>query len=73
MVFGLPYQQVWVLDFEYGSEPGTHPVVRCMVARELNSNKLIRMFEGEFGPEPPFPTGDDALFVAYALLAPDQR
>ena len=69
MVLGLPYRQIWVLDFEYGSESGAHPVVRCMVARELNSHKLIRMFEGEFGPVPPFPLGDDVLFVAYNAVA----
>ncbi len=68
-MFGLPYRQVWVADFEYGSESGARPVVRCLVARELNSNKLVRIFEGEFGPTPPFPIGDDALFVAYNAVA----
>ena len=68
-MFGLPYREVWVADFEFGSESGAHPVVRCLVARELNSHKLIRVFEGEFGPTPPFPIGDDVLFVAYNAVA----
>jgi hypothetical protein len=66
---GLPYRQVWGIDFEYVAEPGCVPDVVCMVARELGSDRLIRLWQDEFKPEPPFDVGADALFVAYMASA----
>jgi hypothetical protein len=40
-----------------------------MVARELGSNRLIRLWRDELGSRPPFPVDDDALFVAYFASA----
>jgi hypothetical protein len=40
-----------------------------MVARELNSDKLIRLWHDDFGPEPPFPVDDETLFIAYFASA----
>jgi DNA polymerase I len=68
-VFGLPFRSVIALDFEFVSESGANPIPVCMVARELGSNRLIRMWRDEFGPEPPFPVDDDTLFVAYYASA----
>jgi DNA polymerase-1 len=34
-MFGLPFREVWALDFEFTAEPGGLPVPVCMVAREL--------------------------------------
>ena len=66
---GLPYTQIWALDFEFVAESGTQPVPVCLVARELVSNKLIRLWQDELGAEPPFPIDDDTLFVAYFASA----
>ena len=66
---GLPYTQIWALDFEFVAESGAQPVPVCLVARELISNKLIRLWQDELGPEPPFPIDDDTLFVAYFASA----
>ena len=41
----------------------------CMAARELFSGRLVRLWEGEFGAEPPFRTDSRALFVAYLASA----
>jgi DNA polymerase I len=68
-VFGLPHKQVWCIDFEYIAEPGSVPDVVCMVARELVSNRLIRLWPDEFKPDPPFDVDADALFVAYLASA----
>ena len=68
-MFGLPFKQVWVLDFEFISEPGALPVPVCMVARELHTNRLVRLWQDELGPEPPFPVDDDTLFVAFFASA----
>ena len=49
------------------------PNVLCMVAFVLNENlqhvRTIKMWRGDFGREPPFDTGPDALFVAYSAWA----
>jgi DNA polymerase-1 len=36
-----------------------------MVAKELRSGKIWRLFRGEFGSEPPFPVGPETLFIAF--------
>ena len=41
----------------------------CLVARDLVSNRLIRLWQDEIKPDPPFDVGDDALFVAYMAPA----
>ena len=66
---GLPYTQIWALDFEFVAESGARPVPVCLVARELISNKLIRLWQDELGPQPPFPIDDHTLFVAYFASA----
>jgi DNA polymerase-1 len=68
-VLGLPFRQIWLLDFEFVSESGAVPVPVCMVARELISNSLVRLWQDELGAEPPFPIDDDTLFVAYFASA----
>ncbi|MFZ0714258.1 DNA polymerase, partial [Mycobacterium sp.] len=68
-MLGLPFREVWLLDFEFISESGSSPVPVCMVARELVTNKLIRLWQGDLGSEPPFPIDDDTLFVAYFASA----
>ena len=68
-VFGLPYKQVCCIDFEFVAEPGCAPDVVCMVARELGTDRLIRLWKDDFKPDPPFDIGADALFVAYMASA----
>ncbi len=62
---GLPFDQVWALDFEFVSESGALPQPVCMVAKELGSGREIRLWQDEFGTKPPFPINDDTLFVAF--------
>ena len=45
----LPFQSVFALDFEFVSESGAEPVPVCMVARELISDRLIRLWQDELG------------------------
>jgi hypothetical protein len=68
-VLGLPFRQIWLLDFEFVSESGAVPVPVCMVARELITNKLVRLWQDELGAGPPFPINDETLFVAYFASA----
>jgi hypothetical protein len=68
-MLGLPFREVWALDFEFVSEPGALSVPVCLVAREVGSGKLIRLWQDELGSQPPFPVDDDTLFVAYFASA----
>lgn len=68
-MFGLPFREVWALDFEFIAEPGALPVPVCMVARELQSGRLLRLWQDELPDRPPFPVDDRALFVAYYASA----
>ena len=67
----LPFSEVWAVDFEFMAPPGERPAPVCMVARELRSGKLIRMWQDELRRTrtPPYPTGAQALIVAFFASA----
>ena len=60
---------VWACDTEFTALPGERQLPICVVARDLNSGRTIRQVEGEFCAAAPFPTGADALFVAFVASA----
>ena len=64
-MFGLPFEEVWALDFEFISEPGARPLPVCLVANELVSGRSIRLWQDDLGVTPPFRTDAGVLFVAY--------
>jgi DNA polymerase I len=63
------YREIVVCDFEFHAAPGERPDVGCLVAKLLKSGRTIRLWRDEMGPEPPYPTDDDTLFVAYYASA----
>ena len=65
----LPFKQIYVADFEFTAGPGERPDPICLVAREVRSGRLIRLWKDEFGPKPPYPTDEDTLFVAFFASA----
>jgi DNA polymerase I len=65
----LAGREVWLVDFEFNGGPGDNPVPVCLVAREYHSGRTIRLWQDEFGPKPPYPTGPHTLFVAYYASA----
>jgi hypothetical protein len=64
-----PYREIWVVDFEFGSDPGENPGPVCVVAWELRSGRRIRLWRDQFSALPPYSTGPDVLFVAYYASA----
>jgi DNA polymerase-1 len=68
-ILGMRYREVWAIDFEFVAEPGCPPDVVCMVAREVGSDRLIRLWRDDFKPDPPFDVGADVVFVAYMASA----
>jgi hypothetical protein len=67
------FKHIVVCDFEYEIADGNLPDVLCTVAQVLDENfqllRTIKLWRGEFGAEPPFDIGPDALFVAYSAWA----
>jgi DNA polymerase I len=66
---GLPYREIWAADFEFIANPGGRPDPVCMVARELRSGRLIRLWQDDLPGQPPFRVDDGVLFVAYMAAA----
>ena len=71
MLADLPFAEVWGVDFEFISDPGERPIVVCMVARELRSGRLIRLWRDELchRTDRPSPWATIPLIVAYAITA----
>ena len=67
----LPFKHIILIDFEFefGSREGNTPRPVCMVAKDLRTGQEWRLWRGDFGPSPPFPTGPDSLLVAYYVSA----
>jgi hypothetical protein len=63
----FPFRAVWVLDFEYVAPPGERPDPVCLVAHELRSGRVVRLFREELRTrrESPLPTGPDVLHIAF--------
>jgi len=61
------FAQVWCVDFEYGAPPGERPEIRCMVAAEYYTGKIVRLWIDDLEKlsAPPFPVDESSLFVAY--------
>jgi DNA polymerase-1 len=73
----LPFREIWVIDFEFypgsgysnGGRDGDAMTPLCLVAREMRSGRVIRLWQDEFGPFPPYRLDNDALIVGYMVSA----
>jgi hypothetical protein len=65
------FRAVWLVDFEFQAPAGERPRPVCMVARELHTGRMIRLWREDLLAlrQPPFETGPDSLFVAYYASA----
>ncbi|HOW74054.1 MAG TPA: DNA polymerase [Phycisphaerae bacterium] len=70
-VAGNDYREVWVVDFEFTAPAGERPGPVCMVARELASGELLRVWQADLlrMRRPPYAIDKDSLFVAYYASA----
>jgi hypothetical protein len=66
----LPFREIWLVDFEFHGAPEKSWVL-CMVARELRSGRVIRMWRDELVSlrRAPFDVGPDSVVVAYFASA----
>jgi DNA polymerase I len=65
MILGLPFRRIWCIDFEFISPDGENPQPVCLVAKEIGTGRLIRLWQDQLGPEPPFEIDGETLIVAY--------
>lgn len=65
----LPYQAIWVVDFEFIAKDGEYPQPICMVALDLVTGQWLRLWREDLTDPPPFGLGENSLFVAYAAQA----
>jgi hypothetical protein len=60
------FRWAWTVDFEFTAPPGERPVPLCVVARELRTNQLVRLWLADGAPAlPPYSIGSDTLLIAY--------
>jgi DNA polymerase-1 len=73
----LPFEQIWAVDFEYFPGPGLanggrdgDPITPlCLVAIEMRTGRVIRQWQDELGPFPPYRLDASALFASYMTSA----
>jgi DNA polymerase I len=65
------FREIWVADFEFRADPGERPWPVCMVAEEIKTRRVIRLWRNDLLAldQAPFDVGPDALFVAYFASA----
>jgi hypothetical protein len=70
-VWAAGFREVWAADFEFVALPGERPQPICLVARELGTGRIVRLWEDELRrrTDPPYPTGPDTLLLAYYASA----
>lgn len=67
----LPLGEVWLLDFEFSAPPGERPRPICLVALELRSGRLLRVWEDELRAlqRPPYSVDPESVVIAYYASA----
>jgi hypothetical protein len=66
----LPFEQIWLHDFEFVSESGERPDVVCLAAHELRSGRTLRLWRDQLlSSVPPYRTDDKVLFVSFVANA----
>jgi DNA polymerase-1 len=65
----LPFEEIWLHDFEFVPQPGEHPDVVCLAACELRSGRTLRLWRDQLGPEPPYRTDANVLFINFVANA----
>ena len=65
------FLHVYLVDFEFSAPPGERPVPICAVAREFRTGQTLRLWEHGLRRlrEPPWPSDDTSLMVAYYASA----
>lgn len=63
------FKTVWVVDFEFKTDPGGRPEPVCLVAHEVRSGRTLCLWRDQWGQACPYDVGPDSLLVAYYASA----
>src|SRR5262245_56338230 len=65
------FKHIWLGDFEFQSSDGERPKPICLVAHELQSGQVLRLWQDDLQrlAAAPYSVGRDSLFVAYYASA----
>src|SRR5687768_14388094 len=63
------YREWWLVDTEYIPVPGEPVTPICLVALEMYSGRLLRLWRDQLGTAPPSPTDRGVLFVCFTVGA----
>jgi hypothetical protein len=71
VLVALGISKVWLVDFEFQSQPGKLPHPICMVAHELSAETTVRWWEDDLrqAAGPPYGTDPQSVLVAYYASA----
>jgi DNA polymerase I len=61
----LPFEEIWLRDFEFIARPGNRPDVVCLVAIELRSGQTLRLWRDGLGARPPHRIDRNALCISF--------
>jgi DNA polymerase family A len=69
----LPFREIWVIDTEFypgagkanGGRDGDRITPLCVVAHEMRSGRVVRLWQDELGPFPPYRLDAEALIISY--------
>jgi hypothetical protein len=61
----LPFEEVWLRDFEFIARPGNRPDVVCLVAIELRSGRTLRLWRDKLGARPPHRIDRGVLCISF--------
>jgi DNA polymerase-1 len=65
----LPFEEIWLHDFEFIARPGERPDVVCLAAHELRSGRTLKLWRDELGEQPPYRTDEKVAFVSFVANA----
>ena len=73
----LPFDEIWSVDTEYypgpgfanGGREGDLPTPLCLVALEMRTGRIVRLWQDELGPFAPYRLDGGALITGYMLTA----
>jgi hypothetical protein len=73
----LPFREIWVVDTEFypglglanGGEQGDAITPLCLCALEMRAGRLVRRWQNELGPFPPYSFGPDSVVISYMASA----
>jgi hypothetical protein len=73
----IPFEELWAVDTEFypgaglanGGRNGDAITPLCLVALEMRTGRLVRLWQDEFSPFPPYRLDADALIMGYMISA----